>query len=281
MWLQRTAKPGLVAETCAASSEALRASHTLTDRCSTASGTPCVTAAPTTRARGGRRTGASGLAMRRLAIIDLSPGGHQPMADASGRFWLVFNGEIYNYRALRAELESRGHRFRSASDSEVLLESLPSLGSRLPEPPQRDVRLRPLRPRGAGADPGPRPCRREAALLPARGPEARVRLGAEGADGGSRVPAGTRSHRPSALPRLRLRPRRVVHPARREEAPPRPRAPVSARHGRARSLAILAAARARDCRRRTSGGACRRSWIPSSSTRCGCASSPTCPWVSC
>ena len=62
-----------------------------------------------------------GLGHARLSIIDLSPLGHQPMADASGTVQLVFNGEIYNYRELRRELESRGHVFRGTSDTEVLL----------------------------------------------------------------------------------------------------------------------------------------------------------------
>jgi asparagine synthase (glutamine-hydrolysing) len=68
------------------------------------------------------------LAQRRLAIIDLSPGGHQPMSDASGRLWLTFNGEIYNYQALRKDLESRGHRFRTTSDTEVILEAYRAWG---------------------------------------------------------------------------------------------------------------------------------------------------------
>src|SRR5581483_2879370 len=57
-----------------------------------------------------------GLAQRRLAIIDLSPNGHQPMGDASGVLQIVFNGEIYNFRELRQELERAGHRFRTQSD---------------------------------------------------------------------------------------------------------------------------------------------------------------------
>jgi asparagine synthase (glutamine-hydrolysing) len=61
------------------------------------------------------------LGHQRLAIIDLSPGGHQPMADPSGRCTLVFNGEIYNYRDLRAELMAKGYCFRTASDTEVIL----------------------------------------------------------------------------------------------------------------------------------------------------------------
>jgi asparagine synthase (glutamine-hydrolysing) len=65
--------------------------------------------------------GRIGLAHRRLAIIDLSPGGHQPMLDESGELCIVFNGEIYNYKELRWELKNKGHSFRSASDTEVIL----------------------------------------------------------------------------------------------------------------------------------------------------------------
>src|SRR3954470_11498463 len=63
----------------------------------------------------------TGLAHRRLAIIDLSDTAAQPMVDESSRYVLVFNGEIYNFRALRAELERKGTSFRTESDSEVLL----------------------------------------------------------------------------------------------------------------------------------------------------------------
>src|SRR5262249_14253057 len=58
---------------------------------------------------------------RRLSIIDFSPNGHQPMASHDGRYWIVLNGEIYNYVEIRRELQDLGHCFHSQSDTEVLL----------------------------------------------------------------------------------------------------------------------------------------------------------------
>jgi asparagine synthase (glutamine-hydrolysing) len=60
---------------------------------------------------------------RRLSIIDLSPSGRQPMTDEKGNFWIVFNGEIYNYIELREELKSFGFNFRTHSDTEVILKA--------------------------------------------------------------------------------------------------------------------------------------------------------------
>ena len=69
----------------------------------------------------------AGLGMTRLAIIDLVTG-RQPMRSEDGRYTLVFNGEIYNYRALRRDLESAGCRLQTRSDTEVLLLTLATRG---------------------------------------------------------------------------------------------------------------------------------------------------------
>jgi asparagine synthase (glutamine-hydrolysing) len=68
------------------------------------------------------------LAYKRLAIIDLSQAGHQPMRSADGRYWMIFNGEIYNYLELGAELRNQGVALRSSGDSEVLLETYARIG---------------------------------------------------------------------------------------------------------------------------------------------------------
>ncbi|NEQ64724.1 MAG: asparagine synthase (glutamine-hydrolyzing) [Symploca sp. SIO2D2] len=67
--------------------------------------------------------GAIGLGHRRLSIIDLSEAGKQPMSDISGLFWLVFNGEIYNYQEIRSQLIALGANFRTKTDTEVILEA--------------------------------------------------------------------------------------------------------------------------------------------------------------
>lgn len=69
-----------------------------------------------------------GLGNRRLAIIDLSPAGHQPMSNEDGSIWITFNGEIYNFPKLRAVLENKGHQFRSNTDTEVIIHAYEEYG---------------------------------------------------------------------------------------------------------------------------------------------------------
>lgn len=71
-----------------------------------------------------------GLAHRRLSIIDLSKAGHQPMCDDTKRFWISYNGEVYNYRELRFELEAKGYKFTSKTDTEVVLKSYVEWGAK-------------------------------------------------------------------------------------------------------------------------------------------------------
>jgi asparagine synthase (glutamine-hydrolysing) len=72
--------------------------------------------------------GPIGLGFRRLSIIDLA-GGHQPMSDAEKTVWIVFNGEIYNYRELRVELQNKGYEFRTSSDTEVIIHGYKQWGN--------------------------------------------------------------------------------------------------------------------------------------------------------
>jgi len=74
-----------------------------------------------------------GLGHRRLSIIDLSPLGHQPMANDDGTCWIVYNGEVYNHEAVRRELEATGVRFRSRCDTEVILRLYEAVGERCVE----------------------------------------------------------------------------------------------------------------------------------------------------
>src|SRR5213595_1037524 len=72
--------------------------------------------------------GPVGLGFRLLSIIDLA-GGHQPMANSERTVWIIFNGEIYNYKELRAELQTKGHQFRTNSDTEVIIHGYKQWGT--------------------------------------------------------------------------------------------------------------------------------------------------------
>ena len=89
--------------------------------------------------------GRLGVGMRRLSIVDLSPGGHQPMFNEDESVVVVFNGELYNHLDLRSRLVVQGHRFRGNSDTEVLVHGYEQLGRRRhARAPRGHVRLRAL-----------------------------------------------------------------------------------------------------------------------------------------
>src|SRR5712664_1736063 len=75
--------------------------------------------------------GRAGLAHARLSIIDLSPAGHQPMANADETIWITYNGEIYNFAEIRQELEAGGYPFRSRSDTEVIVNGWHAWGPKI------------------------------------------------------------------------------------------------------------------------------------------------------
>ena len=72
--------------------------------------------------------GSIGLGHRRLAVLDLSVVGQQPMTNEDGSLWLTYNGEIYNFAAVRTTLQARGHIFRSNTDTEVILHAYEEWG---------------------------------------------------------------------------------------------------------------------------------------------------------
>src|SRR5919198_4326475 len=80
-----------------------------------------------------RREDGIALGHRRLSIIDLSPAGHQPMANEDGTVWITYNGEVYNHADLRGELEAKGHVYRSRTDTETILHLYEEEGPRCVE----------------------------------------------------------------------------------------------------------------------------------------------------
>ena len=124
------------------------------------------------------------LGERRLAILDLE-GGRQPMGNEDGTVWVTFNGEIYNFRELRASLEGRGHRFATRSDTEAIVHAYEQYG------PACVKELRGMFAFGSGisrssALPRSRSRGQEAAVLRRGGRAVAVRLGATGAAAGPR-----------------------------------------------------------------------------------------------
>lgn len=86
--------------------------------------------APASRSVGELPAGTlAGLGHRRLAVTDGSPAGHQPMSSLDRRYWISYNGEIYNFRELRTELQERGHRFATQTDTEVILAAFAEWGA--------------------------------------------------------------------------------------------------------------------------------------------------------
>ena len=221
---------------------------------------------------------------RRLSVIDLSTRGSQPMVDNELGLTAVFNGCIYDYQELRAELEGHGYRFFSTSDTEVILKGYAPLGHRRRLAPARDVRLRHRRAGHRPGGHGPRPARHQAAL-PRRDAGQRLRFASTlpGAAPGGRRRHLDRPGRAAPLPDLaRRRPGAADDPERRPEAAAghragrsRPTAP-STEH-RYWDAALRAPPRARELvgprlggrrSRRRCGSPSAGAWSPTSRSAC-------------
>ena len=156
-------------------------------------------------ASGVYQSGPAVLGHARLSIIDLSPDANQPMLSADGQVALVFNGEIYNFRELAAELRDAGVPLRTRSDTEVLLELYRLRGPSFVSKLRGMFAFAIWDARTAAPAAGARPPRQEAAVLPRRQARAVVRVRAAGVAGRRRHRAPRRSARAARLPGARLR----------------------------------------------------------------------------
>ena len=195
------------------------------------------------------------LAARRLSIIDLETG-DQPIANEDGTLHVVQNGEIYNYRELRHELERAGHHFRTHGDTEVLLHLYEEHGDTVRRAPARDVRRRDLGRAPAAARARAGPLRDQAALLPCGRRRARVRLRAAGAS-----PRGDRPRRARGVPRFQCHSRTADHLQGGAEASRRPCARLGRRPRR--HPAVRSPGAERGSARRRRGRARRGAALPS------------------
>ncbi len=239
------------------------------------------TAGPTARGAGTATTGPWHVALghRRLAIIDLE-GGVQPMGNEDGQVVLTYNGEVYNFQALRPALEQQGHRFRTRSDTETIVHHYEQHGEAGVAALEGMFAFAIWDAGAAAAGAGARSLRHQAALLRrAADGRAGVRLRADGG-------AGARRRRPRARRRgagvvflLRLRPPALHDRARCEEAAARAHAGLGARPaaGAARVLAGPDGWRIAGRGRRRAG---RAALAGDSSARSRRSSSPTCRWGS-
>ena len=233
-------------------------------------------------ASGVQQLGPAVLGHARLAIIDLSPDANQPMLSADGQTAVVFNGEIYNFADLAAELRAAGVQLRTRSDTEVLLELLPAARPRLRREAAGDVRVRdlgrPPPPAGARA----RSAREEAAVLPRRAPRAVVRLRDASPARGQRHRAPRRSAGPACLPRARLRALRARRDRGRSQAGARHRRRLRGRQAGGAALLEPASSRRGGDRRKTWSRSCASACSKrSSSVWCRTSrSGPSCPGAS-
>ena len=130
------------------------------------------------------------LGSQRLSIIDLSPAGHMPMSDDSGRWWITYNGEVYNFETVREELLRLGHSFRSRTDTEVILHAYMEWGEDCMDRFVGMFAFAILDTERGERRSGPRSLRHQASLLCPQRVASAVRLRDQGAHGAARAAAG-------------------------------------------------------------------------------------------